>query len=65
MPATSVLPRKSQCFTVMDLGATDHMTLNKFAFISYKRVTNLQVQMGNNSYLLVLGRSTVIISLNG
>ena len=50
---------------VADTGATDHMFPDKSAFISYKRISNLQVRMGNNSYLPVLGRGTVIISLNG
>ena len=38
---------------------------DKSAFISYKHISNLQVHMGNNSFLPVLGRGTVIISLNG
>jgi len=49
---------------VADTGATDHMLPNKSAFISYKSVRNLRVQMGNNSYAPVLGRGTAIISLN-
>ncbi len=38
---------------------------DKLAFISYKSIPNLQVRMGNNSFLSVLKRSTTIISLNG
>jgi hypothetical protein len=38
---------------------------DKLAFISYKLVSNLQVRMGNNSFLLVLGRGLAIILLNG
>jgi hypothetical protein len=39
---------------------------NKLAFISYnKSIPNLQVWIGNNSFLLVLGCGTTIISLNG
>jgi hypothetical protein len=49
---------------IADSGATDHMFPDKSAFISYKRISNLQVRMGNNSYIPVLGRGTVIISLN-
>jgi hypothetical protein len=48
-----------------DSGATDHMLPDKSGFISYKLVTNLQVRMGNNSYLPVLGQGSAIISLNG
>jgi hypothetical protein len=40
------------------------MLPDKSAFISYKRISNLQVRMGNNSYLPVLGHGTAIISLN-
>jgi hypothetical protein len=43
----------------------DHMFPDKSAFISYKLVTNLQVQMLNNSFLPVLGRGSAVISLNG
>lgn len=38
---------------------------DKSTFISYTRIPNLQVWMGNNSYLPVLGLGTPIISLNG
>jgi hypothetical protein len=41
------------------------MLLDEPAFISYKLVTNLQVRMGNNSYLPILGQGSAIISLNG
>ena len=37
---------------------------DKSAFISYKTTSGLKVQMGNNSYLPVLGRGSTIISLN-
>jgi hypothetical protein len=49
---------------VADTRATDHMLPNRLAFISYKSVRNLRVQMGNNSYASVLGCGTAIISLN-
>ncbi len=52
-------------FLVADTGATDHMFPNKLAFISYKSIPNLQVWMGNISFLPVLERGTAIISLNG
>ena len=72
---TSLLQRMSSCsilppsggsrFTVADSGASDHMFPDKSAFISYKLVANLQVRMGNNSFLPVLGRGSAIISLMG
>ncbi len=66
MLAASILPASGgRCFTVADSGATDHMFLDKSAFISYKLVSNLQVRMGNNSFLLVLGCGLAIILLNG
>jgi hypothetical protein len=55
----------SKCFAVYDTGATDHMLPEKAAFISYKSVSNLQVPMGNNSLLPVLGHGTTVILLNG
>ncbi len=48
-----ILARQTICFK------------GKSAFISYKRISNLQVRMGNNSFLPMLGWGTVIISLNG
>jgi hypothetical protein len=54
----------SKRFAVVDTGATDHMLPKKAAFISYKLVANLQVPMGNNSFLPVLGCGTTVISLN-
>ncbi len=50
---------------VADTGATDHMLPDRSACISYKSARNLRVHMGNNSYALVLGQGTTIISLNG
>ncbi len=35
------------------------------SFISYKIVSGLQVRMGNNSYIPVLGHGTAIFALNG
>jgi hypothetical protein len=64
MSAASILPTLGSRFTVADSGATDHMFLEKLAFISYKLVSNLQVCMGNNSFLPVLGHGTAIILLN-
>jgi hypothetical protein len=55
----------SKRFTVANTGATDHMLLDKAAFILYKAISNLQVQMGNNSFIPVLGQGTTVISLNG
>ena len=65
MSAVSILPKLGHRFTIADSGATNHMFPDKSAFISYKLVTNLQVQMGNNSFLPVLGSSLAIILLNG
>ena len=50
---------------VADTGATDHMLPEASAFISYKRVHDLSVRMGNNSFVPVLGRGTAVFSLNG
>ena len=50
---------------VADTGATDHMLPDASAFISYKRVHDLSVRMGNNSFVPVLGRGTAVFSLNG
>jgi hypothetical protein len=65
MSAALILPTSGRHFTVANSGATNHMFPDKSAFISYRLVTNLQVQMGNNSFLPVLGRGLAIISLNG
>jgi hypothetical protein len=51
-------------FAVVDSGATDHMFPDKSSFISYKIVYGLQVCMGNNLYIPVLGRGTAIVALN-
>ncbi len=64
MSKASILPGLSLCFTVADSGATDHMFTNKSALILYKLVVNLQVWMGNNFYLPVLGQGLAVISLN-
>ncbi len=50
---------------VTDTGATDHMLLDKLAFISYYPVVGWQVRMSNNSFGPILGQGTTIISLNG
>ncbi len=66
MLAASILPASGgRCFTIADSGATDHMFPDKLAFISYKLVSNLQVWMGNNSFLPILGCGLAIILLNG
>ena len=66
-PAVHAIPRELHPthLAVADTGATDHMVPDKSAFISYTRVTNLRVCMGNKSYAPVLGKGTTIISLNG
>jgi hypothetical protein len=65
LAASSISPDSTTRVAVADTGATDQMFPDKSAFISYKRISNLQVRMGNNTFLLVLGRGTMIISLNG
>jgi hypothetical protein len=65
MTKDSISPCLGCRFSVADTGATDHMFPDKLTFISYKSIPNLQVWMGNNSFLPVLRRSTTIISLNG
>ncbi len=45
MADASIHPCFSHHFTFADSGATDHMILDKSAFISYKTVTHLQVSM--------------------
>jgi hypothetical protein len=50
---------------VADTGATDHMVPDCGAFISYKSLHGLWVRMGNNSFVLFVGRGMAIISLNG
>jgi hypothetical protein len=65
MMKDSISPGLGRSFLVTDTGATDHMFPNKLACISYKSIPNLQVWIGNNSFLPVLGCGTTIISLNG
>jgi hypothetical protein len=65
MSAALILPGHNHCFVIADLGTTDHMLPDKSTFISYKLVTNLQVCMGNNSYLPVLSQGSAVVSLNG
>jgi hypothetical protein len=57
--------KSSKCFAVANTGATDHMLPKKSAFISYKAIFNLQVQMGNAAFIPVLSRGSAVISLNG
>jgi hypothetical protein len=57
--------RDVQGLMVANTGATDHMLPDASAFISYKRVTDLSVRMGNNSFVPVLGLGTAVFALNG
>jgi hypothetical protein len=41
------------------------MLPDKAALISYKPISNLQVRMGNNSFIPVLGCGTAVFSFNG
>jgi hypothetical protein len=59
------LPSSLCCFAVANSGATDTMLPNKSGFISYKKVSGLNVWMGNNSYIPVLGQGSAIVALNG
>jgi hypothetical protein len=47
MMKASISPGLGCRFSVAETGATDHMFLNKLAFISYRSIPNLQVWMGN------------------
>jgi hypothetical protein len=62
---SSIGIKSSKHFAIANTGATDHMQPNKSAFISYKAVFNLQVWMGNNSFIPVLGHGSAVVSLNG
>jgi hypothetical protein len=57
--------RGPSCTVFADTGATNHMLPDALAFISYKRVMDLSVRMGNNSFVPVLGWGTAVFSLNG
>ncbi len=58
------LPSLQGCFTDADSGAIDTMLPNKLSFISLKKVFELNVWMGNNSYIPVLGQGSTIVTLN-
>ncbi len=47
---------------IADTGTTEHMFPDKSAFISYHRVSNIRVCLGNDSFASALGGGT--ISLN-
>jgi hypothetical protein len=61
----AISPADLHHLVVGDTGATNHMLLDRSAFISNKSVWHLCICMGNNSYAPVLGQGTAIISLNG
>jgi hypothetical protein len=61
---SSIVRTQSGSLFVANTGATDHMTPDKSVFISYKAIADLQVCMGNNSFVPVLGCGTAIFSLN-
>jgi hypothetical protein len=65
LPSSTIFGTNGHCLAVAGTGATDHMFPDNSAFISYKLVSNLQVRMGNNAFIPVLGRGTAIITLNG
>jgi hypothetical protein len=50
---------------VADTSATNHMLSDALTFISYNRVMDLSICMGNNSFVPAFGRGTAIFSLNG
>jgi hypothetical protein len=57
--------RDTQGLVVANTGATNHMLLDASVFISYKRVMDLSVRMGNKCFVPVLGRGTAVFALNG
>jgi hypothetical protein len=61
----SPCPPNGGHLAVADTGATDQMIPDKSSFISYHLVSGLDVCMGNNSYIPVLGQGTAIFGLNG
>jgi hypothetical protein len=61
---SSIGVSSSHHFAVADTGATNQMLPDKATFISYKPISNLQVCMGNNSFIPVQGRGTAVFSLN-
>jgi hypothetical protein len=60
---SSFVRTQSGSLVVAGTGETDHITPHKSVFISYKAVANLQVRMGNNSFVPILARGTAIFSL--
>ena len=64
IPASTI---KNMVLAIADTGATNHMCLERSAFISYHPVpqNTLNVRMGNKTLAPVLGKGTAIISLNG
>jgi hypothetical protein len=65
MLAELIFPMLGLCFIMANSRATNHMFPSKSSFISYRLVTNLQVRMGNNSFLPVLSHGLAVIFLNG
>ncbi len=61
----AISPEDLKQLVMVDTGTTNHMLPECATFISYKSFWHLWVQMGNNSFALVLGQRTTIISLNG
>ncbi len=50
LAASSIFPNSTTGVAVANTGATDHRFLDQSAFISYKRISNLQVCMGKNFF---------------
>ncbi len=50
LAASSISPDSTTGVAVTNTGTTDHMFLEQSAFISYKRISNLQVRMGKNFF---------------
>jgi hypothetical protein len=63
--STARVPDAAHSLLVADTGATDHMILEKCAFISYWPVSGCQVHMGNNSFTPILGSGSAVIAING
>ncbi len=64
LPLSTIFGITCRRFAVVNTSTTANMFPDKSAFISYKTVANLQVRMGNNTFIPVLGQGSAIVSLN-
>jgi hypothetical protein len=63
--STALVSGAAHSLLVADTGATDHMILDKGAFISYRPVSGRRVRMGKNSFASILGSGSAVIAING